>query len=121
VPRRAGPPAAGTGVDDGLGGVLAWYSIIHLPPEQLPRVFAEFHRVLAPGGHLLVAFKVGDQHARPGWAQERGLAIETWWLPPDRVAALLAGAGFVPEARLEREADHDERQPQAFVLVRKPA
>jgi SAM-dependent methyltransferase len=47
--------------DGALGGIVAWYSIIHTPPEELPVVFAEFHRVLAPGGHLLLAFQVGDE------------------------------------------------------------
>ncbi len=107
--------------DGTLGGVLAWYSFIHLPPEQLPRVFAEFHRVLAPGGYLLVAFKAGDQDMWPGWAQKRGLDLRTWWLPPDRVAGLLDEAGFRSCVRLEREAAPDETQPQAFLLVRKPA
>ena len=41
--------------DGALGGIVASYSIIHIPPERLPAVFAEFHRVLAPGGHMLVA------------------------------------------------------------------
>ncbi len=107
--------------DGGLGGLLAWYSLIHLPPEQLGRAFAEFRRVLAPGGHLLVAFKAGDQHGRPPWAEKRGLALQTWWSPPDRIAAMLDDAGFRPRARLEREADVDETQPQAFLLVHKPA
>jgi len=40
--------------DDGsLGGLVAWYSIIHTPPEELTAVFGEFRRVLAPGGQLL--------------------------------------------------------------------
>jgi SAM-dependent methyltransferase len=47
--------------DGALGGIVAWYSIIHMPPEELPVVFAEFRRVLAPGGHLLLAFQVGDE------------------------------------------------------------
>jgi ubiquinone/menaquinone biosynthesis C-methylase UbiE len=47
--------------DGALGGIVAWYSTIHVPQERLPAVFAEFHRVLAPGGHLLLAFQVGDE------------------------------------------------------------
>jgi SAM-dependent methyltransferase len=47
--------------DGSQGGVLAWYSVIHIPPPDLPRVFAEFGRVLAPGGHVLLAFQVGDE------------------------------------------------------------
>jgi len=47
--------------DSILGGVLAWYSTIHLPDERLPEAFAEFSRVLAPAGHLLLAFQADDE------------------------------------------------------------
>jgi SAM-dependent methyltransferase len=47
--------------DDSLGGVLAWYSTIHVPDELLPQALAEFRRVLVPGGHLLLAFQAGDE------------------------------------------------------------
>jgi SAM-dependent methyltransferase len=46
--------------DGALGGVMAWYSIIHIPQERLPEVFAGFCRVLAPGG-LVLAFQAGDE------------------------------------------------------------
>jgi SAM-dependent methyltransferase len=39
--------------DGRLAGALAWYSLVHTPPEDLPKVFAEIRRVLAPGGLLL--------------------------------------------------------------------
>jgi ubiquinone/menaquinone biosynthesis C-methylase UbiE len=35
--------------DGSQAGVVAWYSIIHMPPARLPAAFAKFHRVLAPG------------------------------------------------------------------------
>jgi len=47
--------------DGVLGGIVAWYSIIHTPPQRLPVTFTEFHRVLGPGGHLLLAFQAGDE------------------------------------------------------------
>ncbi len=40
--------------DDELGGILAYYSVHHTPPESLPVVFAEFRRTLAPGGRLMI-------------------------------------------------------------------
>lgn len=104
-----------------LDGVVAWYSVIHTPPELLPVVFAEFHRVLAPGGHLLLAFQAGDErvHLEQGYGHE--IALDAYRLSPDHIADLLARAGFVPYARLLREAEGYERTPQAYVLVRKPA
>ena len=42
--------------DASLGGLLAKHSIIHVPWELRSGVFAEFHRVLAPGGQLMLIF-----------------------------------------------------------------
>ncbi len=41
--------------DGSLAGVVAFYSIIHIGPNDLPRVFSEMHRVLRPGGSALVS------------------------------------------------------------------
>lgn len=51
--------------DGALGGVLAWYSLIHTPPPQLPAVITELARVLRLGGLLLTAFQVGDERVHP--------------------------------------------------------
>ncbi|GAA4571727.1 class I SAM-dependent DNA methyltransferase [Planotetraspora kaengkrachanensis] len=107
--------------DDSLAGVLAWYSIIHMPEERLPDVFAEFHRVLAPGGHLLVAFQVGDEplHLARPWGHEVSLDFRR--RRPDHVAGLLGQAGLAVRARLVREPEGPDTAPQAFLLARKPA
>jgi SAM-dependent methyltransferase len=109
-------------VGDGtLGGVVAWYSIIHTPPEELPAVLAEFHRVLAPGGHLLLAFFQADDDAgvlaQP--FDHRVTPGYRWSL--DGAAELLRKAGFTESARLSREPNEDERFPRGHLLVRKPA
>lgn len=106
--------------DGGLAGLVAWYSIIHLPPEALPAVFAEFHRVLAPGGELLLAFKAGDKRIRLEQAYGHTVSYDVHWLPPDRIAAQLAAAGFAVHARLVREPEDYERGPQAYLLARRP-
>jgi SAM-dependent methyltransferase len=106
--------------DDHLGGIVAWYSIVHTPPEQLPVAFAEFHRVLAPGGHLLIAFKVGDERVHLAQAYGHPLSLEVYRFPPDRIAELLNQAGLVEVARLVRSADKNEKTPQAFLMARKP-
>src|SRR5262245_39533310 len=32
-----------------VGGILAWFSIIHTPPAVVPSILGEFARVLVPG------------------------------------------------------------------------
>lgn len=109
--------------DGALGGIVANYSIIHIPPERLPDVFAEFHRVLAPGGHLLLVFQVGDESLHLTEAFGRVISLDFQRLRPDRVAELLSQAGLVIRAQLRREPDDDgvETMQQAYLLARKPA
>jgi SAM-dependent methyltransferase len=45
--------------DHSLGGVVAFYSIIHLPREELPGTIDEFRRVLRSGGGVLVSAHEG--------------------------------------------------------------
>jgi SAM-dependent methyltransferase len=106
--------------DDALGGILAWYSTHHTPPEWLPTVFAEFHRTLAPGGHLLWGYYDGDEHRRPTQAYGHRVSYESYLLPVDHVADLLSRAGLVVTARLTQEADERVRRPHACLLARKP-
>ena len=105
--------------DGALGGLVAWYSIIHIPPEELPAVFAEFHRVLVPRGHLLLAFQVGDEPLHFGEAFGHAVDLDFRRLRPDRVADLLADAGFDVLARTVREPVGAETAEQAFVVARR--
>jgi SAM-dependent methyltransferase len=106
--------------DGALRGLVAWYSIIHLPQDRLPDAFAEFHRVLAPGGHLLVAFQVGDEPLHLDRPMGHPVSLDFQRRRPDAIASLLSGAGLEPRTHLVREPDGEERVPQAYLLARKP-
>jgi SAM-dependent methyltransferase len=43
----------------GIGGIAAFYSVIHLPRAQLGGAVREARRVLGPGGRLLVTAHAG--------------------------------------------------------------
>lgn len=106
--------------DDELAGALAWYSLVHTPPEELPTVFAEIYRVLRPGGYLVHAFKIGTGSYHLANAYGHDLDLEVYQYEPDDVGALLGSAGFLEVATLTRAAFGAEKAPQAYVLVRKP-
>jgi SAM-dependent methyltransferase len=104
--------------DGELGGILAWYSTHHNPPEQLPVIFAEFHRALAPGGHLLLGMHVGDEHLSPRQGYGLPVSYESYLLPPDRVARLLDEAGLPVTTRVLREPAEGQKWPHAALLAR---
>jgi SAM-dependent methyltransferase len=85
-------------------GILCFYAIVHLSPEELRAAFTEFRRVLRPGGRVVVAFHIGDEF----------VYTEEWWDQPVRLDFVFHRTDFVVAA-LERSAFRDvtasERDP----------
>ncbi|RIV40234.1 class I SAM-dependent DNA methyltransferase [Micromonospora radicis] len=87
--------------DGELTGLLAWFSLIHVPDEEVPVVFAEFHRVLRPGGVVLLAFHGGDgSRLKTQGYGGHPMNVHVHHRPTGRVAAGLRAAGFTVEAEL---------------------
>lgn len=85
-------------VDSGtIGGILAWYSLIHLPPADLPTVLSEFARVLAPGGSVLVGFFDGE----PRREFAHAVAPAYFW-STSALSAVVEDAGFEILSRASR-------------------
>ena len=85
--------------DESTAGLLAFWSLIHVPDDAVPAVLAGFRRVLRPGAPLLIGFHVGEgsrlktqgygghpmkvrvHRRRPaqlsGWLREAGFTVET--------------------------------------------
>ncbi|MFC4889702.1 class I SAM-dependent methyltransferase [Streptomyces beijiangensis] len=107
--------------DGVLGGVLSRWSIIHTPPSELPVILAEFRRVLAPGGHLLVGFSASDGPAHPTQVFDHTVApAYRWW--PDHLAAMLCESGLAEVARMVRQPQPtDRRQFQEIQLLARKA
>lgn len=106
--------------DGALGGVLSRWSIIHTPPEELPVILTEFHRVLAPGGHLLVGFSASDDPSHPTQVFDHTVApAYRWW--PDHLAAILRTSGLTEVARMLREPQPTDRRQfqEVHLLARK--
>lgn len=106
--------------ENSLAGLLAWYSIIHVPPAALPTVFTGFHRVLLPSGQLLLAFQAGNEKRRIENAYGHEIALDAYRLPPEQIAELLGDAGFHVQEHVLREPDENEKTPQAYLLAQKP-
>ncbi|MFJ6772509.1 class I SAM-dependent methyltransferase [Kitasatospora sp. NPDC091257] len=102
--------------DGSLGGILAWYSVHHTPVEQLPQLFAEFARVLAPGGHLLLGGHVGEaQLLHPARAYGHPVSYASHLVPAGQLVDLLEQAGFTVTARLEQP--NPQRADRSYVCL----
>jgi SAM-dependent methyltransferase len=87
-------------------GVVAYYSIIHTPKMAVGRFFREFHRVLKPGGCLLVAVKAGSSE---GYIPEiLGIEAEIYFslFNEGEISSYFEEAGFAVEF-LERRNPYD--------------
>ena len=104
--------------DDALAGALAWYSVIHTPPERLPDVLGELVRVVRPGGWLVLAFQEGDgepRHIAQGYGHD--VDLDAWRHSPSYVESLLAAAGAQVRVRVVREPEGVEGTRQAYLLA----
>ncbi|MGN7862314.1 class I SAM-dependent methyltransferase [Microbacterium sp. 22303] len=94
--------------DGSFGGVLAWYSLIHLPPDELPAVLGELARVLAVGGRILIGYFDGEPRERFAHA----VAPAYYW-SAEALGVLLRDAGFAVT-----DVERREREPGTAGSVR---
>jgi SAM-dependent methyltransferase len=108
--------------DEAWAGIAAFYSIIHIPRDELVLAFQELKRVLRPGGLLLLAFHIGDTvvHMDEWWGQP--VSVDFAFYPPEEIVGYLRTAGFVVEGVYEREPipDVEHQSRRAYLFARKP-
>jgi SAM-dependent methyltransferase len=106
--------------DDSVAGVIAFWSVIHVPDDAIPLVLEEFRRVLRPGGPLLVGFHVGDEtrHTSEGYTG-RPISVDSHHRRPSTMTRWLREAGFTIEAELV--IGPDEAVPGAILFSRNHA
>ena len=109
--------------DATLAGIAAFYAIVNIPRESLPSVFREMHRVLEPGGLLLLAFHAGDEIMHEDELWGRRISMDFFLLQPHAIRQSLEAVGFVIEEIIEREPYSPEVEYQsrrAYIFARKP-
>ena len=92
--------------DGFVTGLLAWFSIIHVPDDGVRAAFRHFHRVLRPAGVLLLGFHAGDgttlkTEGYGGYPMKVYIHRRS----VERVADWLDEAGFRVEVRLLHHVD----------------
>jgi SAM-dependent methyltransferase len=108
--------------DASLAGVVAFYAIVHLSPAGLRRALEEMHRVLRPGGRLLLAFHAGERSIHVDEFLGRSVALDFVFFSPQGITGELFRAGFVAVEAIERDPYPEVEYPsrRAYLFARKP-
>lgn len=85
---------------DSVGGIIAWWSLIHVPDDEVPVVFGHFREALAPNGLLQLGFHVGNEtRLKTQGYGGHPMRVHVHLRRPERVAEWLREAGFTVEAQ----------------------
>ena len=107
----------------GWSAVLAWYSLIHLAPAELPGAIEALTRPLVPGGWLVLALHAGAEvrHLDDWFDQQVDLDVVLH--QPEAVLAVLRAAGLVDvEWYLRgRREQRGETTDRLYFVARTPA
>lgn len=123
IPFRQGNMLALTEVaDDTYGGMAAFYSLIHIPRQDMVRALQEIKRVLCPQGVLLVTYHIGRDiiHLDEWWGKQ--VSADFIFYETTEMKTYLKEAGFEPEEAIERDPypEIEYQSRRAYVFARKP-
>lgn len=106
--------------NESLGGIAAFYSIIHIERDLLDRATAEMHRVIVPGGLAALAFHRGQGTFHEEEALGKPIPFDCTLYEPEEMALSMERAGFTIEDVTVRDPyDFEFPTTRVYVLARK--
>ncbi|MPZ54391.1 MAG: methyltransferase domain-containing protein [Acidimicrobiia bacterium] len=103
--------------DASWGGIIAFYSIIHLTPRQRVQAIQEMSRVLQPSGWLLLSFHINDEDFKAGDVNHltewfgHDVDIDGYFIDPDEITKHMDEAGMSVVASTIRQPNPDVEYP----------
>jgi ubiquinone/menaquinone biosynthesis C-methylase UbiE len=108
--------------DGSLSGIVALYSLIHIPRAEVVAVLRDFRRALQPGARLLVGFHIGEEirHSEEWWGEP--VNLDFIFFTTAEMAGYLDTAGFTLEETIEREPypEVEVATRRAYLLAQAP-
>lgn len=108
--------------DEAFGGIVSFYSIVHVPRSEVIQTLRELKRVLCSRGVLLITFYVGKGvlHVEELWGEK--VSVHFVLFEAGEMKEYLKEAGFKVEEVVERDpyADIEYQSRHAYIFARRP-
>jgi SAM-dependent methyltransferase len=120
VPFEVGSMLELEAPDGSAAGIVAFYAIVNLAPDEVRRSFREMRRVLQPGAPALIAFHLGDERRHVEELFGIAVALDFHFFPASFVRQALEAAGLVVDVWTERRPYPQEHpSTRAYVVARR--
>jgi SAM-dependent methyltransferase len=107
---------------DALGGIIGFYSIIHIARTDVVDVLREMKRILRPGGQLLLSFHIGDSVLHRHELCGIPVSLDFTFFEIEEMKRYLNEAGLKIAETIERAPYPDVEYPsrRAYIFGEKP-
>jgi SAM-dependent methyltransferase len=103
--------------DGEIAGIVAFYSLIHIPRDEVPAVLRELHRVMARDGRLLLAVHGGSGSIVADEFLGHEVRFEATLFELRELEELVEAAGFRVDRPLQREPYEFEAETPRLYLA----
>ena len=106
--------------DETLGGIVAFYSLIHLPRGSVPAALAGMRRALRADGPLLIAVHVGEGENRATDWFGHHVSVAATLFQRDELTGFVEAAGLgVTEVRQRPPYDFEHQTHRLYVSAKR--
>jgi SAM-dependent methyltransferase len=104
--------------DGAAGALVAFYSLIHIPRDEVPSVLREFRRVLMPSGRLLLAVHGGSGNTESDEFLGIKAHFEATLFEKEELIELVEAAGFqLTSATVRAPYEFESQTPRLYVAA----